>query len=85
MVMVIVHHSKYKSDLIGNVAADGPVKGVKAAIPLILIRLGSVKVVFSGRGRGIIFWGVGVGTIFPPPPPPPPPFHFPRKTDLISM
>ena len=50
--MVIVHHSKYKSDLIGNVAADGPVKGVKAAIPLILIRLGSVKVVFSGRGRG---------------------------------
>ena len=74
MVMVIVHHSKYKSDLIGNVAADGPVKGVKAAIPLILIRLGSVKVVFSGRG-----WGVNLT------PPPPPPFHFPRKTDLISM
>ena len=75
MVMVIVHHSKYKSDLIGNVAADGPVKGVKAAIPLILIRLGSVKVVFSGIG-----WGVNLT-----PPPPPPPFHFPRKTDLISM
>ena len=75
MVMVIVHHSKYKSDLIGNVAADGPVKGVKAAIPLILIRLGSVKVVFSGRGRGVNLKA----------PPPPPPFHFPRKTDLISM
>ena len=68
MVMVIVHHSKYKSDLIGNVAADGPVKGVKAAIPLILIRLGSVKVVFSGRGRGVNLT-----------PPPPPPFPFPEK------